>query len=56
MYDDVIFLTCRVDCIAGRPPPTKGYHQEVYVLSESSSARSSASIFSVCENSLATAG
>ncbi|UZA67761.1 hypothetical protein EZZ81_05785 [Pseudomonas viridiflava] len=25
MNDDVIFLTYRVDCIAGKPPPTKTY-------------------------------
>ena len=25
MNDDAIFLTYRVDCIAGKPPPTKSW-------------------------------
>ncbi len=24
MNDNAIFLTCRVDCIDGKPPPAKG--------------------------------
>ncbi len=33
MNDDAIFLTHRVDCIAGKPPPTKKlFHSADYVL------------------------
>ncbi len=32
MNDDAIFLKYRVNCIAGKPPPTKGVHSADYVL------------------------
>ncbi len=32
MNDDAIFLTYRVDCIAGKPPPTKRVHSADYLL------------------------